>query len=587
MDGIISMANGSSSSLYGNIAYAIKDLVESKFPKGYFNYTSVSSELATRNMRRLFGGPNNSVEMQKRKKPYLIIQPTFSTMENDGPLQNIPLTANFDNLQYRVDKLYLFEAIRDHKYGYNLKFRMNRDRIEFDINVTTSNLHSQLDIYRTMKNQIMWDRSFAYRIALESIIPKPIIGIISKYCGMDLEESEEYIPILLKRLNACSAYPITYKLRNASATDEWFLYYTHNIIVTFSDLTLESGRRKNMVEDEFPITFRVTAEFNLPGVYFIDGNLEKLNSVDITLVTKEYSSENDTYIPIYTLNNLYSRFPYENNGMQLYGSTIFKTETKDNQLEDHIDIKGVLDDNHIRVIRAHRAWNMNPDTLMRIYLLKNGDILEYRKEYYIDWNSMELVVRNPDDEATYRFVMYFNYETVNEILTNTAYLNNYDVNTLKENKVPEGSKENYIVNIGSSIDASIYQPSENIFAKENIPEGKDDSFILEHDPEYCKGCNHEPIDPDLILYKNKVIVNTSDGRYKAPSDSLILKEHATDDDMKDPSKFILEKDPDYCGDLSNGVDISNISIAINPNMTNADIYNKPVIEPDKKFHSSK
>ena len=239
MDGIISLANGSSSSLYGCIGCAVKDMIISKFPNNYFKYTAVSSELATRSIRRSFGGNNSKVEISKRQRPFLFIQPTYSVMDQDGPLQSIPLTKNFDDLQYRVDKRYLFEVIRDKKYGYNLKFKLNRDRIEFDVTVTTSTLHQQLDIYRTILNQIMWDRSYAFRIALEAVIPKPIIGIISKFCNMDLERSEEYIPILLRHLNSCSGYPITYKLRNASSTDEWFMYYTHNVIITFTDLTLD------------------------------------------------------------------------------------------------------------------------------------------------------------------------------------------------------------------------------------------------------------------------------------------------------------------------------------------------------------
>ena len=85
MDGIISIANGSSSSLYGCISYAIKDMIISKFPKEYFKYTAISSELATRNMRRTFGGNNSNVEIKKRVKPYLLIQPTYSVMDPDGP----------------------------------------------------------------------------------------------------------------------------------------------------------------------------------------------------------------------------------------------------------------------------------------------------------------------------------------------------------------------------------------------------------------------------------------------------------------------------------------------------------------------
>jgi hypothetical protein len=470
VDRIISLANGSSSSLYGCIGCAVKDMIMSKFPDNYFKYTTVSSELATRNMRRTFGGNNSNVEIAKRQKPYLIIQPTYSVMDQDGPLQSIPLTKNFDDLQYRVDKRYLFEVIRDKKYGYNLKFKLNRDRIEFDVTVTTSTLHQQLDIYRAILNQIIWDRSYAFRIALEAIIPKQMIGIMSKFCHMDLEENEEYIPIFLKRLNSCSGYPITYKLRNASATDEWFMYYTHNVITTFSDLSIESGNRKNMVDDSYNITFRVTAEFNMPGVFMIDGN-DELLGVDVTLKTKEYREENNSYFPLFTINNLYSRFPQEMNGMQLYGSTIFQTTATPGQLEDRVDIKSVLDNDHIRVIRAHKAWNMNPDTLMNIFVLKDNETLEYIKDFEIDWNRLELVIKNIDNSATYRLIMYFDYSTVNEILNNTAYEKNYDIDRLRKNEFPDKGIEEGVF-IHNDVDR-FCEKSQQIFDTGKVPSGSD------------------------------------------------------------------------------------------------------------------
>lgn len=641
MDGIISIANGSSSSLYGCIGCAVKDMIISKFPDNYFKYTSVSSELATRNIRRTFGGNNSKTEIAKRLKPYLIVQPTYSAMDRDGPLQGIPLTANFDDLQYRTDKRYLFEVIRDKKYGYNLKFKLNRDRIEFDITVTTSTLHQQIDIYRTILNQIVWERSHSFRIAMESVIPKKMIAIISKYCNMDLEQNEEYIPILLKRLNACSGYPITYKLRNASATDEWFMYYTHNVIVTFSDLTLESGNKKNMVDDSYNVTFRVTAEFNLPGVYMLDGNLDQLTGIDITLKTKEYQEENDSYFPMYTVRNLSSRFPPELNGMQLYGSTIFQTTAKPNQLEDRVDIKGVLDNDHIRVIRAHRAWNMEPDTLLNFYILKDNDLLSYRTDYTIDWNTLEIVVKTIDNSATYRLLMYFNYETVNEILSNTAYNRNYDVNTLHKNKFPDTSvvegefslqgkhddvdivnetlyeagavpedkagqegiyeiheDTNHNDEHGTIVDPELIlangrlvfnndsdrfkQVSKNMYYEENAPANKEDVYILEDDETYCDDEEHKYVDPELIIDKDAVILRNAEDGYKHRLEGFYLAGKVPAENANDPNNIILEDDPTYCAD-DHGVDIMSISIA-GIDSSPADLHNSAV--STKKFSSS-
>ena len=445
MQSLIAYANGSISGIYGCIGYTLQDMIKQEFGRDFFKYTSMSSELATRNVRRILG-PNSGREIAKRIKPELIIQPTFATMDESGPMQGIPLTTNFHNIQYRTDKNYLLEAIRDKKNGYSLKFRMNRDKIDYDVTINLDTLDQQINVYKMMQNKFVWGITQAKQVALESVIPKRLIATISKICGMDLDESLDYIPILIKWLNSCSGYPITYKVRNASATDEWFLYYTHRVCFTFQDLTMESGNRKNMSEDRYPITFRVSTEFNLPGCYFLEALRNMKLDVSADLVAKNaYGSDYDAMFPLFTIPNILDRFPAEKNGMQLYGTSIFKTDPpedpKSHPLEDRLNLQGLLDNDHIRVIRTHISWRMNPATLLAVEVLKNNEDLIYGRDYEVDWNTLELIVKNPDQNSTYRIAMYFNYNTVNEILNNEKYANAYDTSQLKVNHFPDTDKD--------------------------------------------------------------------------------------------------------------------------------------------------
>ena len=574
MQGIISFANSSVSSLYGCIGYTVEDMLLRQFPKEYFKSKTMATELATRNVRRLLG-VNTGNEVQKRQKPSLFIQPTYADTDRSEPMQGIPLTCNFDNLQYSTSKQYLFEVIKDKEYGYNLKFRMNRDRIDYDITIVLPTLHQQLDLYKMVKNQLLWERPFSARIPLESVIPKNLIGQISKLCHMDLEQHSEYIPILLRRLNTVSGYPITYKLRNASATDEWFMYYVHNVIFTYSDLQVESGTRKGMSEERYPITFRVTAEFNLPGVYFLEGNTEVIETLDLTLKTKEYSEENNVYIPIFTVDNLYAKFPPEQDGMMLYGSSIFKTDppkdptSKHPQYDDRIDLKGVLDDDHIRVLRTYRAWNMNPETLMKTYVLKNGTSLVYDQDFKIDWNTLELVVYSPDPEATYRIALYFNYDVVNEILSNTEYKNVYDTDKLPENKFPEHGLEDGTF---ARIDGTpTFQEAEGLKSGgPSVPQPITVAF------------------PDLVLMKDKVLMDAGDGTFMdtgmipAPYDP-----HEPNETVSVPGDYEHRA---FNRDEDQGIPVEMIHPATPPppfhprplnEMSASDIYNTQVMAPAK------
>lgn len=463
MDGIYTMASASVSSLYGNVTAAIRELLLSKFPKEYFKYISTSTELGFVNMKRQFGGTNGTIEIRKRRKPYLIIQPVFREPDRDTFLQEIPLTKNIDDLQYRVDKRYLFDIIKDPKYGYNLKFKLNRDRIEFEVRLVLSTLHQQLDIYKAMVNQMVWERSFTKPTALEAIIPKTMMQHIGKLCKMDIANDPYMAPVLLEHLNTCSMYPITFKLRNASATDEFYMYYMHNMVITFYDLSLEDGVKKNMVDDHYDITFRVSADFNLPGLYVISGNIEQLKHWKVVLTATDSNQSNnqlmgeesDTeFFPLFTIDNIYSRYPPEKDGMKLMGSARFVCDKKTMKgTSDYIYIDKLFTTDQEKIIKAYTGFRINPDTLVRLIVLKDNEELALNEGYKINWQKMEMEILNADSHATYRFIVYINLGKLNEMLATIQHHQSSEKSGLEDNSIDwdkileRQDQSGYIVNL--------------------------------------------------------------------------------------------------------------------------------------------
>lgn len=440
MNGVITMASSSASSLFGNVGCGIRELILSKFPPNYFKYTNVSTELAFRNFSRVLGR-NSLNEIRKRVKPYIVIQPVYQVPEQDSFLQGINLTKNIDDLEYGISGKELFTVLKDDKYDYNLKFKLNRDKIEYEVRIAVESLHQQLDLYKALQNHIVWERSYFHPMALESVIPKNVIYYISHLCRMDVDEHPEMIPVFLKHMNAVSAgYPITYKMRNASATDEYFMYYMHNVVVTFYDFNLDSVEKRNMVDDHYELSFRVSAEFNLPGLYIIDGNVDHSYQIKSWIESKpdinSISDADTDYIPLFTYSNLWNRYPREKNGMQLYGTTIFTTDNKNSRYHyDNIDIGSVFDLDHTRVINYYASYN-SLDTIMQVYVLKNQHELERGTEFYFDWSAMDVVIINPDNKATYRLIIYIDSARFNEIIRDKieeTYIS--DKSKLKENKI--------------------------------------------------------------------------------------------------------------------------------------------------------
>ena len=472
MDGIYTMASPSSSSLYGNVGCAIRQLILSKFPYNYFQYMNVSTEVAFHNLRRQFGSNTNN-EISKRKYPQLIVQPVYQVADQDAFLQNVPLTKNDMDIQSNIDRRYLFEVIRDPEYNWALKFKLNRDRIDYDVSVITHTLHQQLDIYKAMVNQMTWDRSFYYPAALEAVIPKTMVEYMSRLCNMDIYTYPEFIPTFLRHLNAYSGYPITYKVKNASATDEFFMYYKHNLVVTYTDLSIESANKKNMVDESYTITFRVSVDFNLPGLFILDGaesNMSKLKGflVDKTSTGKGYTDQ-DEFIPLFSLSDFYNRFPQRKDGLTLYGSFVFTSESKSDS--DSADIGLLIEPDHQKAIRFHTHCGMLDKTICKVYIMKDSEMLP-EDQYRVNWDTMKIEYLHPDTKATYRVAIYMNMESINAALANSRIDGPYDQHTLRENQIDYSKSKNetnFNLDNPRSTDTDFTADSEGLFEGKPIP----------------------------------------------------------------------------------------------------------------------
>lgn len=473
MDGIYTMASPSSSSLYGNVGCAIRQLILSKFPYNYFQYTNISTEIAFHNLRRQFGSNTNN-EISKRKYPQLIVQPSYQVPDQDGFLQNVPLTKNDMDIQSNIDRRYLFEVIKDKQYDWSLMFKLNRDRIEYEVQVVTQTLHQQLDIYKAMMNQMTWDRTFYYPAALEAVIPKTMVEYMSKLCNMDIYTYPEFIPMFLRHLNSVSGYPITYKVRNASATDEFFMYYQHNLVVTYTDLQLESANKKGMVDESYTITFRVIVDFNLPGLFILNGaesNLAKIKGilVDKTSIGKGYDQDLDEFIPLFSLSGFYNRFPQRRDGLTLYGSFLFTSEEKTDQ--DTADIGLLIEPDHQKAIRFHVKYGMLDETICKVYVMKDSEELS-SDQYRVNWDTMKIEYKNPDPKATYRVAIYMNMEIINADLANPRVDGPFDKHALKENHI-DYSKAMNTTNIDldnpHSTDTDFTANAEGFFEDKEVP----------------------------------------------------------------------------------------------------------------------
>lgn len=412
MESIYSVASPSSSVIYGNIAQHTKELIKSIFPNSFFKYEHISSEIAYRNLRRQLGAQSKQ-NVAKREKPYLVIRPMIS-VPDEMYLYNTPLTSNMDHIHTSLNKDVLIPIINDTDEALRLMFKLNRDKIEFQVTVTVSTMTQQIDIYKSLANVGLWYRPFTRRLPLEYMIPRPIVAALASRQGMDLSKEAYAANIFLDYINRHSNYPITYKMRNSTSRDEYFMYSNQEVLFTFEDFSIGEGQYKNMVQDSFEITFRVTAEFNLPGLFVLVGDQSLKESTLNETIICDMKTE-DLSFPLFTIENLFNEAELDN-GFKKYKSSIMAMDP-DKKTGDDVTMFGVLlGDAFQEIVRAYCSNNVPIDTLAILQLYKNGEILTEGKDYSVDWYNLKLTTYKPSKEDSYRLIMYVNTIKLNQIV---------------------------------------------------------------------------------------------------------------------------------------------------------------------------
>ena len=415
MDHLYTVASSSASTTYGNIMTFLKDLIVRTSPIE-FKETRLSSEIAYVNIRRRLGR-NTLNEISKLERPFLMINPQIQVPSGDLYLYDIPLTKNFDNMEFAVSRNTLNPFITNEEELYTACYKLNRDRIQFDITITVDTSIQQLDLWKYYLNHYIWERPYAIETSLESMIPREIIRQIGLFSNIDIDKKENtYIPTIMRTLNRFSSYPITYKMRNGTGNDEFFLYYNTKVLLNFTDLSIDQVNRKNMADDFYTITFRCDVEFNLPAVYTLIGHDPRPKCLEVAVKSKNPDGSHDL-IPLFTVDNFFSKYPPMLDGFMLYASSRFQTEMNEMTKQDELDLGQLFDQSYLDILHTYYARNIPMETLINVILLKDG---EENHDWRIRWNSLKLTINHADDRATYCIIIYINNLLFNEELSYVA-----------------------------------------------------------------------------------------------------------------------------------------------------------------------
>lgn len=408
MDRILYTATTSSSHVFGNITQAMMMYLKGHLPYGFLKDCGVSTSSPFRYYTRFL---NKRDTFTKRELPYMTIKPNFEVLSpNDDVFLIGTHLARFDgNVKSGMQNFML-----DKKKGFGLAFGINRYRITFEVGIQMRTYYQGMDLYQFLQNTMMWEIPEYIPTMLESMIPKILMIHAAECIGIDINKPEN-IPTFIQYMQERSTYPLTYKMRNSTSSDEFFIFYNQNILTTFSDLTIDEVQKKGLVEDMSVVMFKATCDFNAMGSYRMFGCKNTIKAIDLCLHSHvgDAAQTLDSYTPIYTFNRMYDDSAIIEKGYTKRTTNVIKTEDINDGKDDVLDLNSVLDGYSKEIIRGLVATGASVSVLYEKIMMKNDELMVEGKDYDIDWNTLRLTIHESDRYATYRLIFYINLQYYN------------------------------------------------------------------------------------------------------------------------------------------------------------------------------
>lgn len=413
----IMQIDASVSHTFGNVAYAILEYVKSFFDEDYFKTTHVSTKLAHKQLNVY----KARKEFWHNKKPMLIMRPRIDIDDNDNDLYGSQMTRVTNNKSSMVFEC-LPTLLENKEFGNMIRFQWNKLKITFDVALVVDTYNQQIDKAIQLKNKIAPEVPYYFRCPLESYIPNSLIFALADHLGLDRKNNRE----ILFYLNTFAGTPITYKLKNGSGNDEYFMLYDTEIEIIPSQITTDDGESSGMITDTYTISFSITASFRVPALWYLflmNNNREFIvSSIGTDL------HDDDRIVPICSIPLRYDLRLTP--GWEIYAAPCyFVSDLKD----DVTDLTSNIPESVANLmIMTLRSGMMLSDSFVRFVCFEDTRKMVPEVDYTLNIKEdrlsdygvkIEIVTKQGKPKVTYRMFILINNFAVNNICAEVTEFN--------------------------------------------------------------------------------------------------------------------------------------------------------------------
>lgn len=393
------ICNTSASHTYGNVLATIEKWLIDLFPENLFKTVIASTTLVSRQIR------HTPTQLRKKQLPIMVLVPrVIFGQEENRFLGHTLMNDRYTNTHAVWGDGSLLPLAEDPRKKIYIHGHYNRAVMYVDVVLNFDTQAQQINYMSYIDNMLAVGHNKFIKAPLELYIPGEFCNLISRLCQIPVrDEKKESVYDFLTYMNTIWNYPITYKLKGGSNTDEFFMYYLADIDVVVQDPQPGPGVKDGQIRRGFDISFTVRCDFNTIG-YFT------LNSPDLEKPINITPADDGMVIPLFSdvINLQDFALPI---GWKILSWPIFKLDYGSNK----ISIENVLNDSLRTVIDYHLKFGIPMDKFIKFQFRENGQILN-DEAFYIDWIHRELIILQPNYRRTYRLIITVSIDYINRLI---------------------------------------------------------------------------------------------------------------------------------------------------------------------------
>lgn len=392
------ICNTSASHTYGNVMAVIEKYLVDLFPPDTFKSISASTALVSRQLN------HTPSQLRKKDLPLMVLAPriVFGQGE-DRFLGHTLINDRITDTHSIWGDGSLIPLAEDPRKRLWIHGHFNRAVMYVDVVMNFNTYHEQINWMSYLNNMLAINHNKFIQTPLELYIPMDFCTLISNIVKIPITDDRESVHKFLTYMNTIWNYPITYKLKGGSNSDEFFMYYIADLDMVAQEPQPGTGIKDGQVRRGFDISFTIRCDFNTIGYFNLTHpDLEK----QVHIVPKDDPS----IVPIFSdvINLRDFDLPI---GWKVLGWPIFKLDYGENS----ISIDSILNDSLRAVIDHHLKFGIPMERFIRFQFRENGEILP-NELFFIDWARRKLTLLKPNYRRTYRLIITISMDYINNLL---------------------------------------------------------------------------------------------------------------------------------------------------------------------------